>query len=100
MINKETYDQQAKADNGKSKLSLVPTQIIKDVAQIREYGCNKYKDVDNWKKVEMQRYVDAMYRHWLEFVKDPNSVDEESGIEHYKHCACNMAFICEMMRGE
>jgi hypothetical protein len=45
----------------------------------------------------MERYVDAMYRHWLEFVRDPCSVDEESGIEHYKHCACNMAFLCEMM---
>ena len=33
----------------------------------------------------------------LEFVRDLNSVDAESGIAHYKHMACNMAFICEMM---
>ena len=24
--------------------------------------------------------------------------DAESGIEHYKHMACNMAFICELMK--
>lgn len=26
-------------------------------------------------------------------------VDTESGIPHYKHMACNMAFICEMLGG-
>lgn len=87
----------AKADKGKIKPSLVPTQIIKDIAIIREYGVLKYHDPDNWKKVELQRYIDAFYRHWLEFIRDNNSIDEESGLPHYKHCACNMAFICELI---
>lgn len=95
----ECGEQSAKADAGKLQLSLVPTQIIRDIAQVRMYGCEKYKDPDNWKKVECQRYVDALYRHFLAFVDDPYSVDEESGIPHYKHMACNMAFICEMMEG-
>ena len=34
-------EQKAKADNGKLKLSLVPVQIIKDIAKVREYGCKK-----------------------------------------------------------
>lgn len=93
-------DQTAKSDDGKLKISLVPTQIIKDIAQVREYGNKKYKDPNNWKNVEMGRYVDAMLRHTLEFVNDVRSKDEESGIEHYKHMACNMAFICEMMHIE
>lgn len=88
---------EAKLDHGKLKLSLVPSQIIKDIALIREYGVKKYHDPDNWKKVELQRYIDAFYRHWLEFVNDPNSIDSESGLPHYKHCACNMAFICELI---
>lgn len=88
----------AKSDAGKLQLSLVPTQIIRDVAQVRMYGTEKYGDPDNWKKVEMQRYVNALYRHFLAFVDDPASTDEESGIPHYKHMACNMAFICEMMK--
>jgi len=60
------------------------------------YGTRKYKDPENWKRVEIRRYRDALYRHMLAYLDDPESVDEESGIPHYKHMACNMAFICEM----
>lgn len=49
----------AKDDMGKAKLSLVPVQIIRDIAVVREYGTEKYHDPDNWKKVELQRYIDA-----------------------------------------
>lgn len=98
-IGQQAYQETpAKDDKGKPKLSLVPGQIIRDIAVVREYGCEKYHDPENWRKVELQRYIDAFYRHWLSFVEDNNSVDEESGIPHYKHCACNMAFICELMR--
>lgn len=89
----------AKFDTGKPKLSLVPCQIIRDIAQVREYGTMKYKDPDNWKNVELTRYIDAFYRHWIAFIDDNNAIDSESGIPHYKHCACNLAFICEMMKG-
>lgn len=85
-----------KADEGKLKISLVPTQIIKDIAEVREYGNKKYGDPQSWKNVEEQRYVDALLRHTLAFIDDPHGVDEESGIKHYKHMACNMAFICDM----
>lgn len=89
----------AKYDKGKPKLSLVPVQIIRDVAEVREYGVGKYSSPDNWKRVEPQRYIDALYRHFLSFIEDNHSKDTESGIEHYKHMACNMAFICELMKG-
>lgn len=95
----QNADQTAKADSGKLQLSLVPTQIIKDVAEVRMYGNKKYGDSDNWKTVDVRRYVDALLRHTLEFVRNLDSVDAESGIAHYKHMACNMAFICEMMGG-
>lgn len=91
-------DQKAKADAGKPQLSLVPMQIMTDIAQVREYGNKKYGSSDNWKTVGMKRYVDALLRHALAFVDDNDSKDEESGIEHFKHMACNMAFICHMMR--
>lgn len=91
--------QEAKRDEGKLQLSLVPMQIVKDVAEVRMFGNRKYGDPDNWKSVEIRRYIDALLRHTLEFVRDLDSVDAESGIAHYKHMACNMAFICEMMGG-
>ena len=87
-----------KADAGKLQISLVPTQIIRDIAEVRMYGNNKYGSPDNWKTVELRRYIDALLRHTLAFMDDIDSVDAESGIAHYKHMACNMAFICEMMR--
>ena len=91
-------DQTAKADAGKLQISLVPTQIIRDIAEVRMYGNAKYGSPDNWKTVDLARYIDALLRHTLAFMDDIDSVDVESGIPHYRHMACNMAFICEMMR--
>lgn len=92
------YNQTAKSDAGKPELDLVPMQILYDIAEVRAYGNRKYGDPNNWKSVELRRYVNALLRHMVEFVKDYDSEDKESGIEHYKHAACNMAFICEMMK--
>ncbi len=88
----------AKDDYGKPKLTLVPTKIIYEIAKVREYGNNKYPDggSDNWKTVEPDRYRNALYRHMLEEVKNPGSVDEESGLSHLAHMACNLAFLIEM----
>ena len=90
--------QTAKANAGKLEISQVPAQIIRDIAEVRMYGNKKYGDPNNWKTVELRRYVDAMLRHTLAFVEDPFGVDEESGVPHYKHAECNWAFISEMMR--
>ncbi len=89
-------DQEAKADGGKPKLTLVPRRIIYDIARVREYGCEKYGDPENWRKVEVERYRDAAYRHFMAYLDDPHGVDEESGLPHLHHLACNIAFLCEM----
>lgn len=83
---------------GKPKLSLVPPQIIFDIAEVREYGNKKYPEggKNNWKNVDIDDYKDALLRHTMKYLQDPKGKDEESGIEHYKHMACNIAFICEM----
>lgn len=89
-------DQRVKADAGKPRLTLVPRGIIWAIAAIREYGCRKYKDPDNWKRVEPQRYRDAAYRHFMAYLDDPKGVDAESGLPHLHHLACNIAFPIEM----
>ena len=91
-------DQTIKADNDKPKLSLVPPEIIRNIAYIREYGNNKYPlgGKDNWKEVEPDRYKDALFRHLLAYLEDPNGVDEESQLPHLWHLACNVAFLCEL----
>lgn len=89
-------DQTIKADAGKLRLTLVPTELIRAVAVIREYGVNKYGESESWKRVEIQRYRDAAYRHFLAYIDNPKSVDEESGLPHLWHLACNIAFLCEL----
>lgn len=96
----DSSNQTVKADAGKPKLTLVPHQILYDISEVREYGIKKYGDPENWKKVEKQRYRDAAFRHFLSYLRDPDGVDEESGINHLKHLACNIAFLCEMEKEE
>lgn len=92
--------QQVKADAGKPKLTLVPRAILPAIARVREYGTKKYGDPDNWKQVDKQRYRDAAFRHFLAYLDDPEGVDEESGLPHLWHLACNIAFLCEMEGAE
>ncbi len=89
-------DQEAKADAGKPKLSLVPTEIINCIARVREFGNRKYKDSDSWRRVDKERYRDAAFRHMLRYIEEPYGVDEESGLPHLWHLACNVAFLCEL----
>ena len=94
-------DYHAKHDEGKLQIHLVPTQIIRDIAEVRMYGNKKYGDPNNWEQVEKIRYLDALLRHLLtyrDYLISGNlkyKFDEESGIEHHKHAATNMAFICD-----
>lgn len=90
-----TENFEAKADNGKPRPTLVPISLIDAVTAIREYGTQKYGDSENWKKVEMQRYRDALYRHWLAYLRGEKK-DPESGYSHLWHLACNAAFLIEM----
>lgn len=87
-------DQSAKADKDKLELSLVNPQLIKAVAEVRMYGTEKYGDSENWRKVEPKRYVDALYRHLLAYIGG-SEVDEESGLSHLSHMACNLSFLLD-----
>lgn len=88
--------QEAKADAGKPQLTLVPRAILPAIARVREYGTKKYGDPENWKQVDKQRYRDALFRHLLAYLDDPKGNDEESGLPHLWHLACNVAFLCEL----
>ena len=91
-------DQSAKADSGKPILSLVPKEIIYEIEKVRSFGVKKYKDPDNWKRVEIERYHEALLRHTLAVWEDINARDKESGLLHLSHIACNVAFLLEMMK--
>lgn len=88
-------DQQAKADAGKPRPTLTPVSLIDAVTAVRMYGNEKYHDPENWRQVEPQRYRDALYRHWLAYLKG-EKCDQESGLPHLWHLATNAAFLIEM----
>lgn len=89
-------NQTAKADAGKPRLTLVPMQIMFDIAEVREYGNRKYGSPDNWKNVEPERYREAAFRHFLKYIDDPAGTDDESGLPHRWHLECNLAFLAEL----
>lgn len=98
-MNKDLWaanpSQEAKADSGKVRPTLVPPSLVWAVAEIREHGCAKYGSPENWRQVEPQRYRDALYRHWLAYL-DGEKNDPESGLPHLWHLVCNAAFLIEM----
>ena len=93
--------QNAKADGGKPHPSYVPVELIEEVMKVREYGTAKYHgDSENWKKVSIDRYHEALLRHVLAIWNDPFSVDSESGLLHLSHIACNAAFMLALHKEE
>ena len=77
-------------------ITLIPIASIEAIRSTRLYGIQKYKDPDNWKQVEPERYRDAAFRHFLAYLDDPYGVDEESGYPHLWHLITNAAFLCEL----
>lgn len=93
-------NQEAKKDNGKLRPSLVPTAAVWAIAAVRDYGVKKYADPLNYRTVEPERLRDALCRHLLKYIENPNAVDEESGLPHLWHIMTNGAFLCELETGD
>lgn len=78
---------------GKLKLSLVPRGIIEKITEVREFGNSKYGNPDGWKLMSKQDYWEACLRHAEKARNDITAVDEESGLPHLYHLACDLAFV-------
>lgn len=91
-------DQMAKKDGGKLQLTLVPMEMVEAAAVVRMYGNEKYPDggADNWKQVDVERYRNALFRHLFQYLREPYGIDHESGLPHWYHAVCNVAFITEL----
>jgi len=92
-----TNDQKNKADSGKVQTRLLfygMPNALNHVAGVLSYGAQKYRP-HGWKEVDPERYVDAAFRHDL---KDAMGelYDDESGLLHLAHRACNSLFLLEM----
>lgn len=84
-----------KHDGGKPRLALVPPEIIEAVGIVMTHGAEKYGK-DSYKRVDPERYRDALMRHTCAWMRDPQGRDEDSGLPHLYHMACNIAFLLEL----
>lgn len=84
-----------KHDGGKYRLDLVPPEIIEAVGAVMTHGAEKYGE-GSYRNVEPKRYRAALMRHICKWLKDPHGTDEDSGLPHLWHVACNVAFLLEL----
>lgn len=90
-----------KYDQDKLQYSLIPPYALEQIAKNLTVGLKKYKERNNWKKVEgaEQRYLDALYRH-LEAHRRGELYDTDSSVPDMLHMAAvavNAMFLLEFM---
>ncbi len=84
-----------KADNGKPKISLIPSVAIKETAKAFTFGADKYGQHNYRKGIAYTRLIDAAMRHILAFADGENN-DPESGNSHLGHASANLAMLMDM----
>lgn len=84
-----------KHDGGKARLDLVPPVLIEAVGAVMTHGVEKYGE-GSYRQVEPKRYRAALMRHICKWLRNPYGKDEDSGLPHLWHFACNVAFLLEL----
>ena len=80
---------------GKGDMVSLPNAAILRLSKHYEHGAEKYGEA-SYRKVDPKRYRAALMRHICKWLKDPYGVDEDSGLPHLWHIACNVAFLLEL----
>ena len=80
-----------KHDSGKLRPGLFPVECFEEISKVLTYGANKYAP-DNWKHIDPERYIDALWRHYIAW-KTGEKNDAESGLSHAAHFATNAIFL-------
>jgi len=84
-------DEGMKHDTGKLRWDLLPYDAVEKVVEIMTYGAKKYAP-NNWQMVKKERYFAAMMRHIVAEIGGEDC-DQESGLLHLSHAACNILFL-------
>lgn len=86
-----------RANQGKTQWELMPTEALEEVAKVFTYGAQKY-DPDNWRKGFPWRSVFGSGMRHMQSWLSGEDFDEESGLHHLAHAACNMLFLLQYYR--
>lgn len=61
-------------------------------------GALKYGKVGDWRSVPLDHHIQAAGRHFDAWLKDPTSLDAESGLTHEAHFLARAVMIQELRR--
>lgn len=76
----------------KPRPTLIPPEALQKASEILTFGANKYVE-NGWVDLDTTIFKDALFRHLLEYLKDENSVDSESGEKHIHHLLANALIL-------
>ena len=82
-----------KFDNDKLDYTLVKPEMLEQLALILHYGAKKY-DRDNYKLIDNERYMAALFRH-IQAHRKGEKLDSESGYRHLSHALANVAMMVQ-----
>lgn len=79
-------------DQGKVPMHLLPFIALKEIAKVLAFGEKKY-GAWNWAKgMKWSRVESPLQRHYEKYQRGLD-LDEESGLYHTAHIACNALFL-------
>lgn len=88
-------DKALKYNQNKPMWSLVDFKSFEGMVKVLEFGAKKY-EAHNWKKgLYTSEICESLLRHLFEHMSG-NRIDNESGLPHIDHVACNIMFLSWM----
>jgi hypothetical protein len=82
-------------DGGKEPLANLPWAAIDELSRVQQYGAEKYKDFNNYRKgMEVTRNLSCALRHIRDYLQGKD-LDHESGCNPLGHALCRIAFVLE-----
>jgi hypothetical protein len=79
-------------DEGKPRMDLIPGDALIEIAKVLSYGAAKYSD-RNWEKgMDYHKLYAPIQRHLWKWWQG-EELDEESGLHHLAHAACDILML-------
>jgi Domain of unknown function (DUF5664) len=90
-MDKNSTTTPTKYDSGKTRYDLLSEEFLEEFAKVMTQGATKYAPY-NYVGLEPERVYSSLIRHAQE-IKKGNFIDEESGLSHLAHIACNAMML-------
>jgi len=87
-----------KDDAAKLLWSLLPYDALEPIVEVLMVGAKKYSP-DNWRRVDRERYVDALLRHVFAFIRG-EALDRDTKLTHLSHAGCCILFLIALYGDE